>query len=396
LPDDSASGGRGSPGSRQYVFVDNLADKLGLTQGQIVRAWVTDPLPDHDEKIFINLKGQKTVAKTRLDVDRGDELIVQVKSTSPPINLELFRAESARDELDDEALERFLQDQDFSPDEELLDVARFLIDEHLPLTQRTIEDSQEVWDRLHDGEGQLMEERARALKFLFDNDLPVHPELVTTLDHLPEETVSAVDWQVIEGQFSTELSMDSVDFLELIRGIGIDLVRQIGKWPNQASGTVHAELLRRIRDNGTERERGLLSQVLALALASVHPDTFWGIVPLTEGGKPRVFLINFRRERLDGGWRWEIRGWTDLSRTGPVSINLVVSPDRADLTFVFDREEMVTKARQKKDDLAKNLKAIGLEVNMSVKHGEPEPLSPFTTRFRPEISGDPGKVDFTA
>lgn len=394
--DDSSGGGGGLPGKQQYTFVNNLAEKLGLSQGQILRAWVADPLPGHDEKIFINLKGKKTVAKTNLDVDRGDELIVQVRSTSPPIKLKLFEADSAQEELDDEALERYLQNQDFTASEQLLDVARFLMEQHLSLDTKTIEQTNEVWDELHDADGNPRDGRCRAMRFLMERDLPVTDELVRRLDQIPEQGASEQDWTAVASEYRSDTPLMEADWRELIRGIGIDMVRQIGKWPNSASNTLHARLLKQLEEDDDDVNRRLLAQLLGLALASIPPEEFWVIVPFYDNNRVRLLTLHLLKEKTENGWKWDVAGSATLGEIGSFDFELLITPDRSNGTITLEDAETARKADQRIDQLMKNLKAVGLDVNMEVDHGEVELLTPFSSRSKPELSGDPGKVDFTA
>lgn len=398
MPANSSGRDRQPGGShrQKYRVVENLARELGLSEGQILRAWVVDVLSEQDSRIIINIKGKRTVARAKFDVEQGEDLIVQVRTVDPPIELKLYRAEDARNELGDEGLRQFLENMDFSSSQTLLDIARFLIDQRFPLSRDLIQKTRSVWSLLKHRDGSFREGRVRALRFLVNEQLPINSQLIRKLESLPESGPHARDWEIVESNLNSPETENGLDLSKQVQQLGIDLVRQIGKRPHSASQTLHARLLRTMDDSeesGSGHER-LLSQILGIALASISESKSWVTVPffINREAHLLVFVVDQQEER--GAFTWNVRAQWSLPESGSVGFDLSIEPDGGELTITIADRPLADRVSKNITKLKQLLKQLDLDVSISVIHNEPDRLNPFKG-LAGQTGGEAGKVDFT-
>lgn len=386
-----------SPGGdgRSYRLVDNLADELNLCPGQILHAWVADPLPQYSNRIFITLKGNQTVAKTQLDVDRGDELMVRVESTGPPIQLRLYRAEEARDQIQKEQLQHCLETMDYSASQTMIDIARFLLEQHIPLNADTVASARDCWDLLSTGSREKKENRARAFRFLSDRKFRPTNQLIEELETLPEGSIDADCWQSRAPKNSSYQSFKDMDWRSIVQQLGIDLVNQIGKWPHTASRTLHSQLLqeRETSDSFPSDSQKQLSQLLGLALSSLSEPETWVMVPFFQGNKARLITMNVSHEGKRVVWHVKAEAeWKEVR----IGIEIDLDPKLWDIQIQTSGSSLVNKLQEQKHHLEESLAASEREVNIIVIEESPETLEPFSVTKPPEtVVNESGKVDLT-
>jgi len=395
LVSDSRGGSRDFRGG-SYRVVDNLAEELNLSPGQILRAWVADPLPDYPQRIFIAIKGTRTVARTRLDVEQGDELMVRVKSVGPPIELKLFRPEDARQQVDETQLKNCLEAMEFSPTDELLEVARFLMEQHVPLTPDTVSDTLECWEQLR-GDDQLDPDGVDAFRFLTSRNLPLNSRLLELLKSLPFEGPNENAWSDLTGGGNSATEVWNMDWREQVRKLGIDLVKQIGKWPYTASKTIHVQILRKMKQGEVTPElKQKLAQLLALGLVGASGPKTWVILPLREGGTTR--LLTMVVESIPGERTRTVHARMEFTTGGKIGLFLVLAPGEWNVKLYCSEKKTAERVREDISDLKNSLKATDREVTIEVSQDPPERLNPFSTEDSIRDTGpdQSGKVDFTA
>ncbi|MFB6355587.1 MAG: hypothetical protein ABEJ65_03615, partial [bacterium] len=159
---DSSSSHPNTP--NKYALTEDLAESLGIFEGQILRTTVHTLLPEED-KIILNLKDKRVVAQSSLEVEPGDSLIVEVKSITRPIELKLMEPENTEEELSDQTIENHLREMEFSPEEELVETARNLLEHELPLNKDLVEKAHSLRHKLFDERVSNKKGKTRALKF---------------------------------------------------------------------------------------------------------------------------------------------------------------------------------------------------------------------------------------
>ncbi len=390
-----------------YRETKDLAGELNLKPGEFLQARVVSLLPERKGSLLLNIRGTQVVAASKLKVTPGDALIVQVKSVAHPIELKIYAPQAALKKLSPPQLKKILSGMGLETSDQLLDIARRLLEENIHLDPDLMEKSNQHWSELLDEHGELNVGRFEALHFLSDNNFPVPDGLLPILGNLfsqPDEELTGAWETVVEMGEITPLN-ETPDLQELISALGIDLVNQLGRWPNRASKTLHARLLRNLdsEHKSSKRDENLLGVLLGLALANLKKDRqFHLTLPLYESGECRFFRLFVQLGDIPEGWPeadWWAAGFLNLYLLGKLRFNVQRRKNKLSLTFFSENRKVLDKIEEQENRLKVIFNKIGYIVNIDYREKTPPALpDPFTVHGEQDKEKimTPGEVDLRA
>lgn len=400
-PDDTGAG-NSTHTPLYYQETENLAEELNLSPGDILQSRVVSRLSGQESRILLSLRGRQVVAASDLKVSPGDNLIVRVQSISHPVKLKIFEPHEALKDLSENQLSGILRDMDLEPTTELLEAAGQLLKEDMHLDSELLELTREHWEKLSAGQQEIQPGRFRALRFLYDLDAPVNETLISTLGEFIGRGNSADSWQpaLTESNLVSPVKLES--FSSLVQGLGVDLIRQLGKRPQTASRTLHARLLKELKNNSTNVSsiHFLLGRLLALALGSlVNDKEYYLAVPFVLAGEIRELQLWIKIGETPADWSipdWSLSGYFPFDKLGEIRFDLNCSQRRLGCIFAADSSTVIELVRNNISGLVKTLEEGNYNVQLKFQQKKPTPLpDPFS---REEETGQkrPGKVDFLA
>jgi hypothetical protein len=364
---------------QSYRLTDDLADELSLTEGAIVRADVVSRLTEKDsEKVLVNIRGKKVVARSSLDVKQQQTLLVRVKSLDSPIELQLLDPYEAGDDLVEADLESFLNQRNLPASDETKQLLRHWLDESLPLDTR-LEDAIDNTDLLHNDSGEIDTGRLRAFSFLSGEGFPVSEESVGLLSAANGADLES-ELNSIYRQPDTKLQpgQDGSSLRSSITSLGLDVVRQFGRKPHEASQTLHAQLLKLVKDENIEGQpRRLLGMLLRIALRNLKRNSEFTIFfPYVDDGEVKVAWLNGDPYPEQPGWR--VNCHLELSQLGPLMVTIENNADTLDVIFRSSQDDTFDRLQRNLDRIDSRLHEFSDNVTVRVKQEEPlEPTSDF-------------------
>lgn len=328
------------PGSGifSYRATEDLARELNLSQGQVLRTRVARRLTE--DRILLSVRGRRVVAHSKLDVEPGDSLLVEVRSTDHPIELKLHEPSRARESLDEDALRRLLTSMGLQPNARLLSIARNWIARRVYLDETLLRLSARHWPHLTDEQGQPRNEYLDALLALFRHQCPVTPGLIEAATVCPKWEEFWKPWtdpEAAEVIFRVEddKRMTGSGLRETLVSLGLDYVSLIGRRPRTASRTLHARILDRITNGrASHRQKQIQAQmVLAAALSARETEPSILLVPFSLGDRISVAWIEVPATEMGTGEPpgWKARGYVSSSgnridgfrmETGPSGVQI--------------------------------------------------------------------------
>jgi hypothetical protein len=390
-----------------YRETKDLAGDLNLKPGEFLQARVVSLLPERKGSLLLNIRGTQVVAASKLEVTPGDALIVQVKSVAHPIELKIYAPQAALKKLSPPQLKKILSGMGLETSEQLLDIARRLLEENIHLDPELMEKTGQHWSELLDESGELNVGRFQALHFLSDNKFPVPDGLLPILGNVysqPEEELTGA-WETAVEMGKISPLTETFDLEELISALGIDLVNQLGRWPHRASKTLHARLLRKLNssEKSSKQDENLLAVLLGLALANLKKERqFHLMLPLYEGGQCRFFRLFVQLGDIPEGWAeadWWAAGFLNLTSLGKLRFNVQRRKNKISLTFFSEKKETLKTIKETINRVKNILSKRGYILNIDYREKIPPALpDPFALHGEQdkEKRMTPGEVDLRA
>jgi hypothetical protein len=392
---------------RSYRLTSDLADELSLSENQLVRANVVSSLPDNPEKLIVNIRGKKVVAKSELDVRENQTLLVRVVSLGSPIELKLLDPYDAPEELRDGDLETFLEQNELSHDEDDVDLLREWLDQELPLDENLLRQalSNDHWVRGSDGG--VDGDKLWAMTFLRQDGFPVNGEMIECLG-AARDSNHENDLAMLHRSPGTEISFTGgdVSIQDSVQSIGFDVVRQFSRRPHQASQTLHSSLLRSLRgDESSDTqymesvEKRLLGLILGVALMNLRTKSGFRIFyPVVESGRVRMVWLKGYCNKKTGNW--SVSCQLKLTALGRLEASVVKENRKLSVVLRSTDQNVLDKIKNHSSELVSALQTSFEDVTVTVENKAPGSSSdPFKGAgqgySKTKLSFNPG-LDVTA
>lgn len=364
---------------KPYRLTENLAEELSLREGQLLRARVVSRFAEDDAKLLIELKGRKVVARSHLDVAEDQTLLVRVKSLDHPIELQLFEPSETGEELSDNDLRNYLRNRQFDDSDESVEFLKTWLEESLPLDEQQFEKALENREMIVSGDSKSSRDRMWGFCFLEERGFPVDPESLELVGNLRSLSGDSETWTrfCAENAGSLALGGGGLDVESSVSFVGFDLVNRFGKRPREASKTLHAKLLKELKDGTSElsvppdRLKSLLGQILGVALVNLeNREEFLFFVPLLREGRVEPAWVGGRRKTGESsGWYMNVH--LTLPQLGPVEVKAERSPSSLRLSISVNNDETSELLRNHVDELKSSLSDDNCTVTVTIVTEEP-------------------------
>ncbi len=359
-----------------YHETEDLAAALNLKSGELVHAYVESVLPGEESKLLLNLKGRQVVAQSKPRVEAGDSLVVKVVSLAHPIELKIFTPEEAESELNEKELADIVKSMGLNPTEKINKLAREFLKKDIHLDAGLLEKAGNHWPNLTGPDGQLHSGRLDALSFLYSRKLPAKEVLLKSLGNMPN-SAGAAAWQPLADNASFSPVSGEFDLRKQLLSLGIDLVRQLTRYPHSAASTLHARLLKKNQDKseGSGGAKQLLALLLALGLANSQPqEEFNLLLPFVDSGQLRQLQLLVRPGEIPSGWsepNWKSRLFVSLSKFGKLEVKVRKTKNKVGVLFINSDPGVLSDLRARADRLAEIFETAGYRIEVSFGQGEP-------------------------
>ncbi|MGM0380523.1 MAG: hypothetical protein ACQEP7_00900 [bacterium] len=404
MPGDPEGSGAGNSNHTPlyYKETEDLAGELNLSPGDILQARVVSRLSGHKSRILLSLRGRQVVAASKLNVKPGDNLIVRVQSVTHPLELKIYEPQEALKNLSRDQLSGILSEMQLKPTDRLLEAANKLLEADIHLDSDLLKMARNHWDELTGGEEKIQPGRFRALRFLHGLQVPVNKQVLSTVGAYLETEKSSESWQpVLDG--ANLVSPEKMgSFFNLVKGLGIDLVRQLGKRPATASRTLHARLLKKMAKNEGEDSAvyPLIGQLLGLALGSLATENeFYLRIPFYLGGRIKELPLWVKIGDSHEEWEipdWSLSGHFSFDWLGEIRFDINCSRERLGCIFTSANQPVIDLIKKHAPRLIKPLERGGYNVQFKYRQKDPAPPPGPFSREKENNKSSVGKVDFMA
>lgn len=363
--------------ARRYQLTENLAKELSLREGQLIRTRVISRFPEENNKLVIDLNGRQVIARSRLDVEENQVLLLRVESLDRPIELSLFEPSEARDELTEDDLRSYLQTHRLNHSDESVEFLKSWLEESLPLDEQRFHRALDNRDLITGSDEQTTANRMWSFCFLEERGFPVDDETLELVGQLRGGGDKEA-WTrfVVENADQLSLVPGGLDVRGGVGFVGFDMINRLGKRPHEASGTLHAMLLRAIKGQKTAVSaapgllKSLLGQILGVALVNLdNREEFLFFVPLLQDGKIELAWVGGRLKPGEPGG-WYMNAYVTLSELGSIGVTAELAPAQLQVTLSTGHEATARLIRDRTDEL-KSMLAGEMAVAISVKTEDP-------------------------
>lgn len=386
---------RDSSSAQPYRLTENLAETLSLTQGQVLRARVVSRLGEGQDKLVLELKGKRVIARSELEVDEDQTLLVRVESLKHPIELKLFELSEARSELTEGELRGYLETRNLESSDESVEFLKNWLDEDLPLDDSHLEKALENRYLLSGGSSEKFQPD-RMWSFCFLEERGVNPteETVDLLSRVREVNGDG-NWTrfVSDNAGGVSVEEGKINVRESVEFIGFDLINRLGKRPHEASRTLHAMLLKALKGNvsdvtaSTSILKGLLGQILGVALVNLErTNEFLFFVPVLQEGTVDLVWVGGRL-KSEGEPGWRMNAFLPLNHLGDLEVVAEKSPGRCRVKLTSDRSEVVELLRDRTRELTSQFDDKTWSMTVTVNKDRPRKDFDFFS-LRNTSSGD--------
>jgi len=388
--------GSGGGVPRVYTDTEDLAAELNLKPGEIIHAYVESIIPGEQNKLLLNIKGERVVAASRPEINAGDSIVVRVKSIEHPIELKVFAPDEVGEKLGAEQVDTIVKSFGLKPNERLNKAACSLLESGIRLDGELLEAVDRHREKLF-ADGETSPGRMRAFTFLQRRDLEISIEALKCLESLPRGS-EAVDWTPLLSS-GASASSPRFDLKKLLVKMGLDLPALLGRRPKTASRSVSSTLLGRAKSGlASPGEQMLLSFFLAQALSNAdNKNEVNLILPLTAGDQFRELHLWLKTGERPPGWRepdW--RGSVLIYQNGRkyLRVDLDKAAEKLAVVFKTGSPETREKLSQKMQRFKNMLDEAGYDCEVKLEQTEPDglpdPVLPEPGRHQ---SSDPAGVN---